>query len=562
MMPKGVKYLLVVGLYLLIYLAITWPLALDFSTAVVGSGPDPYQYIWNAQVFAESLWAGKNPFYTTMVGYPEGLSLVMHTYTPVIGLTNLLIGNPYLAVNLVILLSLTFGGFGAYLLAKDYVESELLAFLCGLVFAFSPYISSHLLEHVHLLLIAPVPFFVRALLKLWPEGKWTWSGLNWVSVAVMAICALISLLSDYYTTFFLLYATFFYVIYRLISPIWIRWSWKQRLLGVSILWIGAHLLTEHLYLSGANDKGAFYNTADLLSFIVPQPLSWFYQHEWLEQLRTVHLDFRGPNEQVLFLGFVLLVLSLFVPKSERTTTIQLMRFLLFVFILLAVPKIKLYGHAVSYAPTASFHFVPFINNIRNPSRFIQMVYLFLPLLTAYHMDHWLKGGARRVLPLACLLFIGLELRPMAYPLIHKRDVKPLIAELKALEGKSVWYIPTGMNDGLHGQGEFDVQRLQDQIEHGRPLVGGYISRISEERIEAFATQPMVKAALGLQSSESKIELDTADVRKFIDRNQLGALILDMRYPNATPIRSFFELVLADHTLETKEDERYLIFYLD
>jgi len=97
------------------------------------------------------------------------VDLSFHTLT----LGNALLGIPLQAFfslaetyNILILLSFVLSGFGAYLLG-DYVFSDKqLAFITGLLYAYSPY---HIHEvwsgHLHLATLQWIPFFVLYLLK-------------------------------------------------------------------------------------------------------------------------------------------------------------------------------------------------------------------------------------------------------------------------------------------------------------------------------------------------------------------------------------------------------------
>ena len=57
--------------------------------------------------------AGHSPFYTPLLLYPQGTGLWLHTYTPVLGLLNVLLRQEYRAVNGGLLLSFVLSGVGA-----------------------------------------------------------------------------------------------------------------------------------------------------------------------------------------------------------------------------------------------------------------------------------------------------------------------------------------------------------------------------------------------------------------------------------------------------------------
>ena len=152
--------------YAALFVFCSWPLAREFRTAFVGeAGGDANQYVWNAYNFQRQVAAGANPFHTTLLLYPEGTGLWLHTYTPVLGLLNVLLRHELLAVNVGLLLSFVLSGVGAARLAGRWLRHPGLCWLVGFVFAFSPYKLAHWPAHYHLLLTATVPFYIWAFLE-------------------------------------------------------------------------------------------------------------------------------------------------------------------------------------------------------------------------------------------------------------------------------------------------------------------------------------------------------------------------------------------------------------
>src|SRR5688500_2227700 len=94
--------------YTVIFLVYTFPLLTHFSEGFPGQdtgNSDANQYIWNIYNFKKAVWEGSNPWFTDLLLYPKGSSLLFHTYTPILGVFGLLFSDNIVAVNSGLLLS-------------------------------------------------------------------------------------------------------------------------------------------------------------------------------------------------------------------------------------------------------------------------------------------------------------------------------------------------------------------------------------------------------------------------------------------------------------------------
>ena len=128
------------------YAVLTFLMALPFSLSpgsrVLADVPDIHLFIWTLawdthaflnqplQIFDANIY---HPFANTLA-YSENLIGSAFFAAPVIWLT----GDPMLAMNLVALLTCVLCGTGAYLLARRLHVSVTGAFICGCIFAFAP----------------------------------------------------------------------------------------------------------------------------------------------------------------------------------------------------------------------------------------------------------------------------------------------------------------------------------------------------------------------------------------------------------------------------------------
>ncbi|MBR9860294.1 hypothetical protein GYB22_06015 [bacterium] len=541
--------------YALLFLLFSFPLIQDFSSSIVGSGPDPYQYIWNAFIFDQELSNASSPFHTDMVAFPEGVSLWMHTYTPIMGMLNFFIGNPYLSVNIILLLSFIFSGLGAYLLARRYGISKLAAWICGFIFAFAPYKTAHLLEHYHLMLTGAVPFFILYYQDAIGEEGLTIQNWKWKPFLWMSLCFLITFFSDYYTSFFLIFFVLLSLLFHY-SKDFFRSLNKWRLLGfIAFIWLISHFILEKLYFMKVDDKGAMYNSPDLLSWLVPAPNSWLYAQGFWQNLRDSAGQI-GPNEQVLFLGFGLSILFILVLFRAKSRHMQLL-FLSIAFMLLCVPKMRIASHSITYSPTAFIHYIPFLNNIRNPGRFVAMVALFLPIFTFYSLEvNRLFSKWKWWLGIFAFVMI-IELKPQAYPIIARSDVPQELLDLDLGPSESIWHIPTGYSDGFRAAGTFDTKYLQEQMEHKHSLLGVYISRLESEYFSGFKENQVFQYF----NQESNRIPNEEELESFLTEFKPGCILVEKHRLEEDPyILQKIKILLPFKSM--KSGTKYNLYYLD
>jgi hypothetical protein len=152
--------------YLLLTLALTYPLALRAADAVAWSDPDTDLFMWTLawdthaftsqplSLFDSNIY---HPYPRTLA-YSENLIGSAFFAAPVLWLT----GNPVLALNVVALLSVVLCGLGGYVLARRLGMGGAAAFVAGLVFAFAP-ARFFRITQMHLTTVQWIPFALASL---------------------------------------------------------------------------------------------------------------------------------------------------------------------------------------------------------------------------------------------------------------------------------------------------------------------------------------------------------------------------------------------------------------
>jgi hypothetical protein len=575
------RNLLVVGLlYLLLLVWWAWPLFAHFSTGFVGlPAGDANQYVWNAFNFRRQLLAGANPWFTPLLLYPQGTLLVMHTYTPIIGLANVLIGHELLATNLMVAVSFVLSGVGGYRLCVRWVSNPVLCGLAGVVFAFSPYKLAHLPEHYHLLLTATVPFYVVAFLKafLWQEGRWLPQVRSWAQVALCGVLGLVTLLSDYYTLFGLLYFSVGYALYYGLKLSQIRWgqwqTWAWLVAGLVVCHIGSRLLK----LSDVPDNAGFWWGGDLAGYLLP-PLN----NRWLRTAATDALHRRsifnmpGSVENVMFLGYALplLLLLSYALKTRRPThgappapvaaDWRPLPWLLLLFVLLTLPEIRVFGKGVLRLPTGLLHYVPFFNNIRCPTRHVSFVALLLPLVAFVRWQPWLQTRLRPatqwMAAASLLAVVLLELQPQTPPVRTVAGVPRVYQVVRELPGATVFPVPFGLLDGYRQLGRMSPDELFYQTRHGKALAGAYISRVPAATFDSFARQPVLRVLLHSQTKPDTVQPappTAAQLQEFLRVYRPAAFVVSPAYQNK-PVHQLLRRLLAPYGYQEQRVDDYVL----
>ena len=549
-MKNWLRTALLAAFYGLWFLVFTWPLGAHFTTAMLAEpGSDAGLFAWNVWHFDQAVAAGTNPFFTTWMFFPHGTSLVLHAYTPLLGLLGLVVSTPLLAVNLGLLLSAAASGTGAYLLARRWVHSPVLALLAGFVFAYSPYKLQRLSQHVNLELTATVPFYVLAFLRAFEfePGRWWPRVRSWRAVAACAGLGILTLLSDYYVLFGLLYFSLAYAAWFGLSLGRIRWRAGRTWAALAGLLAVGHVLVRLLRMSGLTEKSIWWG-GDLVSFLMPPPSSrWIY---WDWAARLLHnpkvFNLPGSIENTVFIGYALPLLALALgglrwwhrrPASARFADAagRPLAWVLVVFLLFTIPSVRVLGHERLNLPTAALHFIPFLNNLRCPTRWIMMVGLLLPIVSFSALEAaWarhLKPTVQLALSLLLFAVVLVEFWPRPFPQQSIHAVPRAYQLVAALPGTSLITIPLGIVDGSRRVGEFKAEQLFYQTLHHKKLPTGYISRVSPEHFASLDAEPVLHALLLAQTRPDSAGAapTPGQVQDFLRRYQPAAFVVEPRF---------------------------------
>jgi len=338
-------------------------------------------------------------------------------------------------------------------------------------------------------------------------------------------------------------------------------DWRRRrpwLVALAVA-VAGHLASRLLDLAGVPDNAGFWWGGDLAGYLVP-PLG----NRWLASAatdalwRSPRFNTPGSVENVVFLGYALPALALVLAllrgrpggpaAAPMPAEARPLWALAGLFFLLTLPAVKFLGHSLVRSPTGLVHFVPFLNNIRCPTRYVLLLTLLLPLATFIGLERWWGPHSvqwRAGLGALLAVVIGLEFQPRALPLVRVADVPRAYARAAALPGATVYPIPFGLLDGYRQVGRADPAELFYQTRHHKALPGGYISRIPAATFAAFDTADAVQHAL-LRTQESDSLPPTpptaAQTVAFLRRFRPAAFVVHPSFRNS-PVHQLLRRVL-------------------
>jgi hypothetical protein len=165
------------------------------STCLCTPGSDPSSYQWFLAWWPHALLHGENPFITDRLFAPGHVNLGAVDLVPgpaLLAAPVTLLFGPVVSFNLLALLAPPLAAGAAYALCRELGANPPAAWLGGLVFGFSPYMLGHLLGHLDLIMVFPVPLAALVAVRriqgrMGARACAVWMGLV---IAVELLCSL------------------------------------------------------------------------------------------------------------------------------------------------------------------------------------------------------------------------------------------------------------------------------------------------------------------------------------------------------------------------------------
>ncbi len=224
--------------YVCVACVFAWPLPLHLADALLGlPNGDAGVYVWNLWVFRHEIVANHRlPFLTSeILALSPPVPLALHNYTtfanvlafpfiPLLGVVR--------TFNVLVLASGVMSGYAMYFYARKRTGDAMAAWIGGLLFGFSPFMSARTAEHFSLTLAAPLPVFGWLMYRLYSQPTMGLACAAGATVAWAFLCDV------YYAVYCVLWAAFM-ACYTMVSvetrPATVRRIWPRALADLAIV---------------------------------------------------------------------------------------------------------------------------------------------------------------------------------------------------------------------------------------------------------------------------------------------------------------------------------------
>jgi Predicted membrane protein (DUF2079) len=189
-------------------------------------------------------------------------------------------------------------------------------------------------------------------------------------------------------------------------------------------------------------------------------------------------------------------------------------------------------------PWAFLRYVPIVGLARSPSRFAVIVVMGVATLFALALVHITdkyvdaRPGRRRLILAAATALLVFELSP-APRTLYSAEVPAIYRTIASDPSPSVRVLglPLGVRDGASSIGDYSAQSQYFQTAHGKGILGGYISRVSDRRKHRLQSIPMYDALMTLSEgkplSREQQQRAEATTGRFITRTRVKYVVVDL-----------------------------------
>jgi hypothetical protein len=479
------------GLVVLVYIAMTVFVFRTFTphlgSGLIGPPEDNMQDFWNTWYAASHVRTWHDLGYTNLIRHPEGTTLHYHSFSYPKLLVAAIFGSVFgvrltnlvALENLLLIVSFPISAIGGFYLVRHFTRDTVGALAGGTVFAFNPSHVAHLAHHLHVSSIEFSPFFALSFILAVERRS---RGF----VVLSTICFALSALSCWYYLFYCGYFMLFWYAVVAIKQKRFLNSWPLIVILCNI--VGVLVLLSPLVVpmivqakAGAN---VYAGGTDLFVADVSGYVAWPPAHLLSRLSEHMYSRMTGNTwESTVYLGLVNIALLAWLILRRKQLDRGLIAIVLSgmaVFAVLASGRLlHVFGYRTIPLPDLLLSHIPFVKNVRTPSRAIVLVYLFLSIGIGYAVSTiwrtrratWTGRGA--VIVLALLLAVdwyprGLPSTPVAclpaYSLIgHDPDLHAAVLDLP------------GGSEEAGGYNEGNAYMMY-QACHLHPIVDGNVSR--------------------------------------------------------------------------------------
>jgi hypothetical protein len=376
-----------------------WPALRFFSTNLIGPAEDNMFFYW-------ALWHGSesilNPafsfMHTHLIYFPEGISLYFCNYyyygVFITFFLRVFFSLP-LIHNLLIFHTYVVAGLGAFYLIRYLTGDYKASLLGGFVFAFNPSHFAHSLHHLTIASIQFIPFFALFFIKTAREKTKT-------NIFLAALFMTLNALCDWNYLVFDLAFVFLGSLYLLWQRRAKAWEALKKIIWIPVLAL-LFLAPLIMPMISASIGRIFFKilpghdiyVADFFGFIVPHPYHLFSANSLIQGINGALTG--NDWEKTAYLGiFNLLLIGFAARHIWKQAGKYFLGLAAFMILAMGVSPHFLGRSLPLPMPYRLIQALPFFSQARNPSRIIAYAYLFLAILAAFSLRHFLSGMQTKV----------------------------------------------------------------------------------------------------------------------------------------------------------------------
>ena len=423
---RGRRSLRAVGpplLVLLVYVAFSGALfrrAWQAPTSqATGFYTDPQQFMWFLGWAAFAITHHHDLFVSTYANYPYGVNLLWNTsiLLPSIMLTPVTaLFGPVAAYNVLLTAALPLSGWCMYLALRRWVTSHVAAAIGGLLYGFSPYMTTQALAHPHLIIAVAPPLALLLLDELLARQRRPAAVIG-AMLGIMCAAQLLIAEEILFTTALVAAIGVLLLVALYRGEVAPRWRHAVvglgAAVGVALALSAVPLLVQFAgpqRVPGVLHGGRPYAT-DLLHLVVPSPAQWLNPPLALDV--ADHFN-AGVSEQNAYFGVPLLALLICI--AARWWSSRLVRWsslmAAIVTLLSMGTHLEIGGYITALPlPWALFAELPVLNNVII-RRLMLYAFLFVAVLLAVFLDRLrTEARSRRLLGYGATVLALLLLLP-------------------------------------------------------------------------------------------------------------------------------------------------------
>ena len=468
----------------------TWPIAYKLDSVGRLNTADGHWSLWCVTWVAHALADDPRDLYNANIFSPHENTLAYSEANIVPGVLGvpawLITKSPYATHNSVVLMGFIFSFLTAYGLAHYLTRHTVASILCGIAFAYCPFIFART-AHIQLLMTFGLPWAMHFMHRLIDRPNW----LNAISLGLILVVQ--ALACAYYGIFAGLVVGLGVLYYAYTRGLWKKrayWGYVFVAAALSVAIVGPFFLP---YITVQKELG-FTRTIEDANMFSADIGAWLasssHGHRWMLQ----YLEGWGGWNEVLFPGFLTTILGLtgiWIGLRARRNA--------------AAPEVAIFGRTremtafytivlaisfwTSFGPPAGlytllFHTIPVFSFLRAPARVGIVVTMALGVLMAIAASHLLQRVAVRRSPrfalavggvLAVLLASELAIAPLKL-----NDAPPVHEAYRKLAK-----LPRGVVAEFpffYERSDFPrhARYMLSSTYHWQPLVNGYSDHIPED----------------------------------------------------------------------------------